>query len=87
MMPLFNSGRASLRDMVQDLRTQQAQIVNSYDREQDESSDRISNVLGSLEACLEKLETVVKRLDDVTETLLEHTDVPTKPWYVRIFCP
>ena len=87
MPSFFNSGRASLRDMVQDLKTQQEQIVDSYDKEQDESSDRISNVLGGLEACLEKLETVVKRLDDVTETLLEQTDVPTRPWYVRIFCP
>jgi len=83
----FNSGKASLRDMVQDLKTQQAQIVDSYDREQDDLSDRISNVLGSLEACLEKLEIFVKRLDDVTETLLEQTYVPTRPWYVRIFCP
>lgn len=88
-MGLFksNSDKASLREMMEELKSQQSQIVDNFDRDQDESGQRISSVLSGLEQYMHQLETIVKRLDTVTETLAEQSDARTKPWYVRIFCP
>lgn len=72
---------SSLCDMMKDLKSQQSQIVETLDR------DSISSVLSGLEVCMAQLETIVKRLDNVTDALLEQSDARTKPWYVRIFCP
>ena len=82
-----NSDQVSLRDMMEDLKSQQSQIAEAFDKDQDESGQRISSVLSGLEAYMAKLETIVKRLDNVTETLVEQSDERSKPWYVRIFCP
>ena len=81
------SDQVSLRDMMEDLKSQQSQIAENFDKDQDESGQRISSVLSGLEAYMAKLETIVKRLDNVTETLVEQSDARMKPWYVRIFCP
>ena len=79
--------QVSLRGMMEDLKSQQSKLTETFERDQDESGQRISSVLSSLEVYMAKLETIVKRLDNVTETLVEQSDERTKPWYVRIFCP
>ena len=81
------SDQVSLRGMMEDLKSQQSKLTETFERDQDESGQRISSVLSSLEVYMAKLETIVKRLDNVTETLVEQSDEQTKPWYVRIFCP
>jgi uncharacterized protein YukE len=86
-MKFLNRDQPSLRDMLKDLRSQQAQLVGTCDRDQEASDQRITAVLTGLEECMAKLETIVKRLDTVAETLVEQHDAQRKPWYVRIFCP
>lgn len=77
----------TLLEMLEDLKGQQAHVVETFDRDQSESGQRISDVLSGLELCMAKLETLVHRLDNVAETLVEESDARSKPWYVRIFCP
>ncbi|CAM9108554.1 unnamed protein product [Ectocarpus sp. 12 AP-2014] len=77
----------SIRDMVQDLKSQQEQLVQTFDEEQDLSCQRISNALTDLELYTSKLQTIILRLDNITETLVDESDLRIKPWYVRIFCP
>lgn len=86
-MKFLKKDKASLRDVMEDLKSQQSQIVETFDRDQGESGQRISAVLTGLEVCMAQLETIVQRLDSVTETLVEENDARMKPWYVRIFCP
>ena len=69
-----NSDQVSLRDMMEDLKSQQSQIAEAFDKDQDESGQRISSVLSGLEAYMVKLATIVKRLDNMTETLVEQSD-------------
>ena len=73
--------------MVEDLRQQQSQLFESIRNEQDDSGQRVSSVLSDLETYMLKLETIIERLANVTEALVEEIDVAQKPWYVRIFCP
>lgn len=72
---------------MEDLKTQQGQLVQSIRDDQDESGQRVSVVLSDLETYMAKLETIIQRLVNVTETLVEENDARIKPWYVRIFCP
>lgn len=80
------TGQVSLVEMLEDLKTQKALVVETFDRDH-ESDTRITNVLSGLELCMAQLETLVRRLDNITETLVEQSEARIKPWYVRIFCP
>ncbi|CAM9286940.1 unnamed protein product [Ectocarpus sp. 13 AM-2016] len=82
----FNK-KTSLRDIVEDLKTQQTQLVQSFEGDQDTSCQRISDALSDLELYAAKLQTIVRRLDSITESLVQESDARVKPWYVRIFCP
>ncbi|CAM9096496.1 unnamed protein product [Ectocarpus sp. 12 AP-2014] len=82
-----NTGEVSLLEMMEDLKTQQAVVAETLNDRDRESELRITSVLSGLEQCMAQLETLVRRLDNVTETLVEEIDAQAKPWYVRIFCP
>lgn len=78
----------NIRDMVDDLKKQHEQLVDTVRRDEDETGNRVSVVLSDLETCMAKLETVIQRLANVTDTLAEQqSDARIKPWYARIFCP
>lgn len=76
-----------MRQLMEDLKEQQGQLVHSIREDEDESGHRVSVVLSDLETYMAKLETIIQRLVNVTETLVEENDARIKPWYVRIFCP
>jgi len=69
----------SLRHIVEDLKT--------VKDDQDASCGRVSDALSDLELYAAKLHTIVRRLDNITETLVQESDARVKPWYIRIFCP
>lgn len=77
----------SLRSMLEGLKKQQGQLVESIHHDQDESGNRVSIVLSDLETYVAELEKIVGRLADVTAALVEQSDARIKPWYVRLFCP
>ena len=79
--------KTSLRHIVEDLKTQQTQLVQSFEEDQDTSCQRVSDALSDLELYAAKLQTIVRRLDNITETLVQESDARVKPWYIRIFCP
>lgn len=82
-----NDGDTALRTMMEDLKQQQSQLVDSIKNEKNGSDLRVSCVLSDLETYMSKLETIIERLANVTEALVEQSDAAQKPWYVRIFCP
>jgi enoyl-[acyl-carrier-protein] reductase (NADH) len=89
-MGLFTANRGSsnndsLRNMVTDLKSQQDDIVKIISEDQN-AEERVSDVLSELEMCMLKLDTIVHRLDILTEALVEQRDEGVRPWYLRIFC-
>ncbi|CAM9139475.1 unnamed protein product [Ectocarpus sp. 8 AP-2014] len=82
-----SNNKTSLRHTVEDLKIQQTQLVQSFAEDQDTSCRRISDALSDLELYAAKLQIVVRRLDNITETLVRESDARVKPWYMRIFCP
>ncbi|CBN80425.1 EsV-1-127 [Ectocarpus siliculosus] len=83
----YDNKQTSLRRIVEDLKTQQTQLVRSFEEDQHTSCQRVSDALSDLELYAAKLQTVVRRLDNITETLVQESDARVKPWYIRIFCP
>ena len=82
------STSTSIRAMMDDLQKQHEQLVDTARQDEDETGNRVSVVLSDLETYMEKLESIIQRLANVTDTLAEQQrDVTIKPWYVRIFCP
>jgi len=84
---LKSNDEPSVRKIVEDLKSQQIQLVKTFGKDHDLSCQRISNALSDLEIYMEKLETIILRLDNITETLVDESDARIKPWYVRLFCP
>ena len=79
--------KASLHEMMEDVKAQQSQIVEIVHGDQDESIQRVSVVLSELELRMVKLEAIVERLNNVAETLVEQRYERIRPWYSRVFCP
>lgn len=78
----------SIRNMMEDLKKQHEQLVDTVRQDDDETGNRVSAVLSDLETYMAKLETIIQRLANVTDALADkQSDVRMKPWYVRIFCP
>lgn len=86
-MKFLKSDQPSVRKIVEDLKSQQVHLVQTFGQDHDLSCQRISDALSDLELYAAKLETIILRLDNITETLVDESDARIKPWYVRIFCP
>lgn len=93
-MGLFSKGNikdntnASLHSTMNDLRSQQQDMVEKLNKDRCDTEQRVSDVLSDLETYMAKLDNIVHRLDNITGALvLQQGDESLKPWYVRIFCP
>lgn len=83
----ISNNKTSLRQTVEDLKIQQTRLVQSFEEDQETSCKRIADALSDMELYAAKLQTIVRRLDNITETLVQESDARVKPWYIRIFCP